>query len=396
MDITNQVVGCFVDSDETRHFYATPTASFSQITKTLDRLELSFARKLAAELTGARDALIEEVKRRPKRLNHRLPHLKDLRAAMADGLAAAWDAGGQSARGEVREFAEWDESKHPRRPAGDDKGGEFAPKGFTPADIVKMNSKDLRFHFGDTALRAKGAKKRGEVEFQKEQELAHELVKAEMVKRGMRLEASTPGIHRSDIGKSRRGNYSTFASADFTPRGAVEWLARRAFEAAGLLDDHLSADVKAVLVEALRTGAHMSTTVERIAEVFTPYLMSGAQDELLPEHRLRTIVRTNTTAAYNHGRLTEFVRPDLLPFMKGFRYSATIDSRTTEVCRLLHEKVFRPRDPALEELIPPNHFNCRGLIVPIGPGEEVSDAEWITPAEVAEAKTLAGDFLEGK
>ena len=211
-------------------------------------------------------------------------------------------------------------------------------------------------------------------------------------------------MNAADARLKKRGkqrNYEeqvgVFASVDFTPRGAVEWLQRKAFEAAGLLSEHLAADVKAVLVDALREGDAQEVVQAAIAEAFAPYLLSGEQDELLSGPRLATIIRTNNTAAYNHGRMAEFTRPDLLPFLEGVRYSAVLDERTTPVCQFLHEKVFRPQDPALEDLLPPNHFNCRSVVVPITVGEAIPDDAWATPADVQWAKDLADqEFLDNK
>ena len=180
-----------------------------------------------------------------------------------------------------------------------------------------------------------------------------------------------------------------YAEPTFTPRSALAWLRQKAFWAAGLLTDALTNEVKGVLLNALKTGAMAGETIERIMEVFAPYLLSGAQDELLPAHRLETIVRTNTTEAYNHGRLTEMLDPDLLPFLDGVRYSAVLDERTTPVCRFLDQRVFHPGQEGLEQLIPPNHFSCRSIIVGVVAGEEIDPAAFLSADEVTHAKSLA-------
>lgn len=46
-----------------------------------------------------------------------------------------------------------------------------------------------------------------------------------------------------------------------------------------------------------------------------------------------------------------------------YQYTATLDSRTSAVCRALDGKVFRYDDP--EKKIPPQHWNCRSAIVPV-------------------------------
>ena len=98
----------------------------------------------------------------------------------------------------------------------------------------------------------------------------------------------------------------------------------------------------------------------------------------------------------------EYIRPDMMPFLDGFRYSAILDSRTTEVCRFLDGKIFKPTDPELASLTPPNHFNCRSSIVPLvvgvishPPDFKVDPKVYITPAQIEMARSLAdAKFLE--
>ena len=176
----------------------------------------------------------------------------------------------------------------------------------------------------------------------------------------------------------------------FTPRAALRWLAEKAFWITGLTADRLLNEAKGVLLQSIKTGRPIGVTILALAEIFEPYLgKDGVSVELGSPFRLETIVRTNNTDAYNHGRLTDYVSADMLPFLKGVRYSATLDTRTTEVCRFLHGRVFKPDSADLESLIPPNHFNCRSIIVPIVVGEAVNDDQFITPEQVREARELA-------
>ena len=70
-------------------------------------------------------------------------------------------------------------------------------------------------------------------------------------------------------------------------------------------------------------------------------------------------------------------------------------AHNTQVCLFLGKMndgrgaLFRPRDADLEELVPPNHFNCRSLIVPVVAGQAVSESEFITDEQVGRAKALA-------
>ena len=182
-----------------------------------------------------------------------------------------------------------------------------------------------------------------------------------------------------------------FASS-FAPRAALRWLRATAFWVSGILGDRVLADAKGVILNGLKTGKPGSVLAEEILAAFLPYLGDPdviRDEEQLKPYRLETIVRTNTTTAYNHGRLTTFLDPDVLPFLKGVRYSAILDTRTTEVCRYLDGKVFKPSDPNLEALLPPNHYQCRSIIVPIVAGMPVREDEFITPAQIGKARELA-------
>lgn len=48
-----------------------------------------------------------------------------------------------------------------------------------------------------------------------------------------------------------------------------------------------------------------------------------------------------------------------------YRYTAVLDSRTTEYCRELDGKVFQANDPNFALLTPPQHFGCRSFWTPI-------------------------------
>lgn len=181
-------------------------------------------------------------------------------------------------------------------------------------------------------------------------------------------------------------------TSSFIPRPALQWLRQKAFYISDILGDKILADAKGMILNAIKTGRTTQDVLIDLAVVLLPYLGDPAvvkDDEQLTPHRLETIVRTNTTEAYNHGRLTTFVDPEVLPFVDWIRYSAILDTRTTEVCRYLHMKLFRPEASALEELLPPNHFNCRSIVVPVVVGETVDMKDVITAAQIGRAKSLA-------
>lgn len=77
--------------------------------------------------------------------------------------------------------------------------------------------------------------------------------------------------------------------------------------------------------------------------------------------RLETIARTNITEATNLSRVALFGSPEFQGFVVAMEYSAILDERTTEICEHLHGKIFKD----WADLTPPNHFNCRSVLVPV-------------------------------
>jgi hypothetical protein len=67
----------------------------------------------------------------------------------------------------------------------------------------------------------------------------------------------------------------------------------------------------------------------------------------------------------NKGRLEFFESTGVVD---GYQYSAILDDRTTPICEGLHGKKFKKGT----QPIPPLHFNCRSLLIPITMFEEFS------------------------
>ena len=78
----------------------------------------------------------------------------------------------------------------------------------------------------------------------------------------------------------------------------------------------------------------------------------------LSETSLERYARTKFTEVMNRGRLEFFESSGVVA---AYQYSAIIDDVTTELCDSLHGKIFA----AGTQPIPPLHFNCRSLLVPI-------------------------------
>lgn len=100
---------------------------------------------------------------------------------------------------------------------------------------------------------------------------------------------------------------------------------------------------------------------------------------------LNTLVRTNSFEALNEARFAEFTDPAVAGFVQAMEYAAVLDSSTTEICRELNGKVYRSDSPEWDEIRPPNHFNCRSVLVPVttidGWDGQESEPATVEPAE---------------
>lgn len=173
----------------------------------------------------------------------------------------------------------------------------------------------------------------------------------------------------------------------------LKWLKEKKINITGVLSDKVLAKVKQILLNAIKTGETLDETILKTQSVFEDYLGSKIIEEageLLNPWRIETIIRTNLTEAYNMGRLKEMQEPGVIELISAIRYSAILDDRTTSVCKCLNGKYFNPRDPDIKVFSPPNHFNCRSILVPVTFLEKVDKSKFITLSGKGQCKSLAG------
>lgn len=112
--------------------------------------------------------------------------------------------------------------------------------------------------------------------------------------------------------------------------------------------DTLTKTARVRAVQAIKDG-------EPLSAVF-----NDLDDEAMgaAEGSIDRFARTKFTEVMNRGRLEHFEGTGIVD---AYEYSAILDDRTSDVCAELHGKVFK----AGREPIPPLHFNCRSVLVPI-------------------------------
>lgn len=82
-------------------------------------------------------------------------------------------------------------------------------------------------------------------------------------------------------------------------------------------------------------------------------------------HYLDTLVRTNSFEAMNEARFEEFTDPALGGFVQALEYSAILDDNTTEICTHLDGRIYAAQSDVWDIYRPPNHYNCRSLLIPV-------------------------------
>lgn len=120
-------------------------------------------------------------------------------------------------------------------------------------------------------------------------------------------------------------------------------------------------DIHGAMLKSLERG---TTEAQFIKELRPRLIRRGwwgrreSDGKMLGSHeRLRTIYRTNKSAAYNAGRYRQQMEAaESRPYWK---YIAVIDPKTREQHRALNGKVFRYDDEFWDYFYPPNGFNCR-------------------------------------
>jgi SPP1 gp7 family putative phage head morphogenesis protein len=133
---------------------------------------------------------------------------------------------------------------------------------------------------------------------------------------------------------------------------AYEWYDTYAQQLGASAKDDLFIKMQPLILEAIDKGIVRTQLVNMLLDQFAR----------VGEVRADIIARTESNKAYNWGRRYKF---DSSEALAGYRYSAIMDRRTTEICSALHGSSWEKGDPNLDNYTPPNHFRCRSILVPI-------------------------------
>lgn len=135
----------------------------------------------------------------------------------------------------------------------------------------------------------------------------------------------------------------------------------------GLLDSFVkdwTKDEAARVANVVRVGWAEGKTVTQATRELVGTRTQGYLDGQLAttERKARAVIQTSTQHVASAARLDVYERNSNV--VKGYRFIATLDDRTTAICRSLDRRVFEPgKGP-----VPPLHVNCRSTTIPeLGP-----------------------------
>lgn len=194
---------------------------------------------------------------------------------------------------------------------------------------------------------------------------------------------------RNEVGKAVGREFAQ--APNYVPTDAVKFMRAKAVEVSGANYAEIEREIKRVMQTSIAGGLTTQETIKRLRDTLKPWIGDPNLDpDVVRPHRLENIARTEATAAVNRGRLVMARDKEIADAMQGMRYSAIIDTRTTQICQFLDGKTFRLDDPELDRLTPPNHFQCRSLLVPVTVADDVLEADdYIGPSGVGRARELA-------
>jgi SPP1 gp7 family putative phage head morphogenesis protein len=183
------------------------------------------------------------------------------------------------------------------------------------------------------------------------------------------IDASREGAFRANMKRLEGRAFDFFEAKGFTIAGG------------------LTADTEAIIRNILMNGLKFSWSTQDVVNAIYKSLVAAGlvqwqdawsatsmdiadfQESLegagLTAHRLETVVRTNYFEALNEARYNYFTDPALGDFVQAMEYSAILDSRTTSICQHLDGRVFNKESDNWEKYRPPNHFNCRSLLIAV-------------------------------
>lgn len=157
---------------------------------------------------------------------------------------------------------------------------------------------------------------------------------------------------------------------DQVPEDAIEWYEQYAIYLTAIFERDILNEVQNLVQEYIEQGVNVRDIPSKLAQ--------SEKLQGFTENRLNNIARTESTKAYNSGRVAQYANSKIT---EAVQYSAILDNRTTALCRGLHGKIMAKDSYLVSMYQPPNHYMCRSLLVPITKYEEWSQSDFSNVGE---------------
>lgn len=197
------------------------------------------------------------------------------------------------------------------------------------------------------------------------------------------LKSWTLGLDNAKRELRKAGKESKTVFADLRDK-AAQYFEANGFRMAANISDGIRSIIQQELIQAVKEGLRPDavkanifrrliergfTTMDALeTESVTPSLLADVEEIIdLTKNAayVDTLIRTNMFEAMNEARFAEFNDPELDGFVEALEYSAILDGNTTEICRELNGKIFKTDSEEWDQYRPPNHYNCRSILIPI-------------------------------
>ena len=181
----------------------------------------------------------------------------------------------------------------------------------------------------------------------------------------------------NEIDKAKGLAFSMQADRERIKFISEDFFKQKSFKVAGKLTDDAIAIISQVIANGVKGGKTFKTIEEDIyramgangflaMEDYKEALGAAIDPDLKnPQARIDTMLRTNGFEAVNEARYSYFTDPQLDGFVEALEYSAVMDSRTTQICQHLDGHVHSTDSDVWQNNRPPNHYNCRSLLIPV-------------------------------
>jgi SPP1 gp7 family putative phage head morphogenesis protein len=163
--------------------------------------------------------------------------------------------------------------------------------------------------------------------------------------------------------KMASGGAVKFAERGDMPAGVYGWVKANAEYATDTLYGDLTKKAETTALTSLDNGRSDDEVAHDVTETLDDFIDSDVS--------LGGGIAVNK--AYNEGRWSAF--EEASENIQGFQYSAILDASTCDLCAELDGNTFEIDDVDSDEYNPPQHANCRCIIIPITTNEAAPD-EW--------------------